>query len=88
MKKNSWLLVMLALLLGLAVTNAFINYEMQAWADLAFSLSMICILVPIPDNIKFITAKLQNEYFRSKTVAVLHSAAAFAFVGGVLGKVI
>ena len=88
MEKNPWFFVILALLICLAGANALINIELRAWADLSFSLSMLCLLIPIPDNIKFVTAKLSNQYFRSSSVAALHYTAGFAFLGGVIGKII
>ena len=83
---NVWALVMVAALLSLALANAFINILQQAWADLSFSLAMILLLVPLPQNLRFISQKLASKPSREASVKVLHSLASVAFLGGMVVK--
>jgi len=83
---NVWVLVMVAALLSLALANAFINIQQQAWADLSFSLAMILLLVPFPQNLRFISQKLASKPSRETSVMVLHSLASVAFLGGMVVK--
>jgi hypothetical protein len=87
-RTNVWLLVMVFGLLSLAIANAIINVQNESWADLAFSLCMMCLFIPLPENLKFLHAKINQDFYRSKTVSVIHSISAFAFMVGLVGKVI
>lgn len=87
-KTNVWLVVMVFALLGLSLANAIINVQTESWADLAFSLCMMFLLIPLPENLKFLHAKLNQDFYRSKTVSIIHSLSAFAFMVGLVGKVI
>lgn len=85
MKKNG-LMAMLVILLCLAMANAMLHIQQQAWGDVLWALGIIMILFPLPDNVRFISAKLGKVQVKSTLVNSLHGIAGVLFVTGLLLK--
>lgn len=83
---NGWVYAMVVALLCMALTNAFIHYQQSAWADVVLALSLVFILFPTPDNLRFINAKLLSVESKSVSIQTLHLVAAGCLIAGLIAK--
>ncbi len=87
-KINVWVFTMVLAMLSLVGANTFINIQQQDWSDVALSVGIIIFLLPLPANLRFISAQLASQTERVPAVNALHSVAGLAFVGGIFAKII
>lgn len=85
-KMNGWVYAMVAALLIMALTNAVIHVMQGAWADVIIAISLVMILLPTPNNLRFINTKLTVRDTSSTSIQTLHVVAAVCLVLGLLAK--
>ena len=87
-KINVWVFAMVLALLSLVGANILINIQQQDWSDVAMSVALMIFLLPLPANLRFISAKLSSQTERVPVVNALHSVAGLAMLGGIVAKII